>query len=298
MPPSFPIDELSSLSAEAQQWAEHYRLPFHRQSWRGGQGSYQGNQAGTSLDFRDHRVYQPGDDPRHINWQAYARTGTYTMKVFEEEVRPEVDLIFDASPSMFEGEPAKRRRTLELLYFLGQLCAADEVLIHIHLCRGGEHRRLTLPDLLTHQWVAALESLPSGRSATPLSSHLIPISSQGMTILLSDLLFPGAPETHLRFARPHLGPGLILAPYSDEEAKPDWSGRYEFQDVEQENNAQRVTVDDATVRRYRAAYQNHLSQWKQSGLKLGYQFAHLSSAGSLIECLRPFVGRSELFSLA
>ncbi|MFN9663179.1 MAG: DUF58 domain-containing protein, partial [Akkermansiaceae bacterium] len=26
------------------------------------------------MDFQDHRSYSPGDDPRHINWQAYART--------------------------------------------------------------------------------------------------------------------------------------------------------------------------------------------------------------------------------
>ncbi|MEJ6642028.1 MAG: DUF58 domain-containing protein [Akkermansiaceae bacterium] len=39
---------------------------------------------GSALYFQDHRAYSPGDDPRHINWQAYARTGQYTMKLYRE----------------------------------------------------------------------------------------------------------------------------------------------------------------------------------------------------------------------
>ena len=53
------------------------------------QQPFSGSGTGSSLDFQDHRAYSPGDDPRHINWQAYARTGSYTMKLFREEVRPQ-----------------------------------------------------------------------------------------------------------------------------------------------------------------------------------------------------------------
>ena len=33
-----------------------------------------GRQAGASLEFRDHRDYQPGDDLRRIDWNAFARS--------------------------------------------------------------------------------------------------------------------------------------------------------------------------------------------------------------------------------
>lgn len=80
--------------------ANRLRLPLRSKVWRGGSGDFAGAGTGSSMDFQDHRNYVPGDDPRHINWQAYARTGQYTMKLYREEVRPVIDLICDVSPSM------------------------------------------------------------------------------------------------------------------------------------------------------------------------------------------------------
>ena len=91
-------------------------LPLQAGSWRGTSGSVLGGGTGSSLDFQDHRHYVPGDDPRHINWQAYARTGHYTLKLYREEVTPRIDLVFDVSGSMFLNEP-KASRVWELVYF-------------------------------------------------------------------------------------------------------------------------------------------------------------------------------------
>src|SRR5687767_2026320 len=46
------------------------RLPLRRGQWSGVTGSVLGQGTGSSIDFQDHRPYLPGDDPRHINWQA------------------------------------------------------------------------------------------------------------------------------------------------------------------------------------------------------------------------------------
>src|SRR5277367_3096745 len=96
--------------------AEHLRLPFRSRNWRGHAGNWLGVGAGSSIDFQDHRPYLPGDDPRYIDWRAYARTGTYMMKMYREEVSPQVDLVLDASRSM-GFEEKKRTRTLELACF-------------------------------------------------------------------------------------------------------------------------------------------------------------------------------------
>jgi uncharacterized protein (DUF58 family) len=62
-------------------------------------GQWLGTGIGSSIDFQDHRQYLPGDDPRYIDWQAYARTGHYTMKVYREEVS-RVWICADLSRSM------------------------------------------------------------------------------------------------------------------------------------------------------------------------------------------------------
>src|SRR6187549_639550 len=96
--------------------AARWRLPFSRQAWRGLSGNWLGVGAGSSLDFQDHRTYVPGDDPRHIHWQAFARTGALTMKLYRAEVAPFVDVTVDVSASMsFTAE--KAARTDELVAF-------------------------------------------------------------------------------------------------------------------------------------------------------------------------------------
>src|SRR5690606_7147770 len=42
----------------------------------GGSGDRVGAARGGSAEFREHRAYAPGDDPRRIDWLAFARTGT------------------------------------------------------------------------------------------------------------------------------------------------------------------------------------------------------------------------------
>lgn len=86
-----PLQEIDAEPAatRARALADRFSLPLNDRNWRGNPGDYAGIGVGSSLDFQDHRNYLPGDDPRHINWQAFARTGDYTLKLYREEVRPE-----------------------------------------------------------------------------------------------------------------------------------------------------------------------------------------------------------------
>jgi len=48
-----------------------YALAMPRRA-AGTAGAVMGQRAGSSLEFRDYREYQPGDDLRHVDWSAYA----------------------------------------------------------------------------------------------------------------------------------------------------------------------------------------------------------------------------------
>ena len=116
--PDFTLTEplLREAHARARGWSGMFSLPLRQRTWKGGAGDHAGRGTGASMDFQDHRAYSPGDDPRHINWQAFARTGQYSMKLFREEVRPLVDVVVDVSASMFYPEE-KAVRSVELFYF-------------------------------------------------------------------------------------------------------------------------------------------------------------------------------------
>ncbi len=55
---------------------------------------------GFSVEFSEHRRYTPGDDPKDIDWVAYAKTGKYYVKKFESETNLTGYLAIDLSQSM------------------------------------------------------------------------------------------------------------------------------------------------------------------------------------------------------
>jgi uncharacterized protein (DUF58 family) len=58
---------------------------------------------GFSVEFSEYRRYIPGDDPRAIDWGAYARTDRYYIKLFQAETTLEGFLAVDISASMDYG---------------------------------------------------------------------------------------------------------------------------------------------------------------------------------------------------
>ena len=55
---------------------------------------------GYGLDYEESRPYQPGDEPRYINWPLAARTGELYMKVFRGERRPGFFLLVHRRQTM------------------------------------------------------------------------------------------------------------------------------------------------------------------------------------------------------
>ena len=73
--------------------------------------------------FRTTVRYVPGDDLRHVDWAAYARSEVLAVRLYREEVAPRIDLVLDISRSMGVTEP-KRRAYGELAGLLACACAS------------------------------------------------------------------------------------------------------------------------------------------------------------------------------
>jgi len=74
---------------------------------------------GASVEFVEHREYVAGDEIRHIDWRAYAKTGRYYIKEFEDETSLRCYLFVDCSGSMgYAGS------TLSKFDYARQLAAA------------------------------------------------------------------------------------------------------------------------------------------------------------------------------
>ncbi len=259
--------------------AGRVRLPLRSRVWRGQAGEFTGSGTGSSMDFQDHRAYSPGDDPRHINWQAFARTGSYTMKLFREEVRPVVDLILDASESMFFDEK-KAARTAELFYLIAESSQAAGASLALHAVRGDATLPLDPATLRSHQWLETARKLPATDSAKAPDLTRLPLRANAIRVFLSDLLFAADPEPIVRHLGLRHGSVVIFSPFLESEARPEWSGNYEFIDPER-NSHHPHRIEPATLRRYQEAYVNHFALWKQHARRHQAAFARIPAEEDL-----------------
>ena len=84
---------------------------------------------GFSVEFAEHRLYNPGESTRHIDWKLYARSEKLFVKRFEEETNLRCQIVIDTSSSMYfrgkdgEGNPSSKLNfaiecASALIYFL------------------------------------------------------------------------------------------------------------------------------------------------------------------------------------
>ena len=276
------------------------RLPLRSGRWSGTAGTLLGRGTGSSIEFQDHRHYTPGDDPRHINWQASARTGQFTMKLFREEVTPRIDLVCDVSGSMFLDEP-KTRRVWELFYF----CLESGLRIGGHLrlfllgrAAADQPTELPLQQALGDRWpVDGADSSPdaeNGRtrqsvvtSPARLADQLdrVPFRAGSLRVLISDLLDESPPERAAAAVSAAGSQGLVLAPFARTESEPDWAGTIEFEDAERLTR-RRQQVDADLLSRYRQAYQRHFAVWREACCRRGVVCARVAAGGDFLAALR------------
>jgi len=55
---------------------------------------------GFSVEFAEHRIYNPGESTRHIDWKLYARSDRMFVKRYEEETNLRCQIVIDCSSSM------------------------------------------------------------------------------------------------------------------------------------------------------------------------------------------------------
>lgn len=257
--------------------ARRLRLPLSGRLWRGQTGNWAGAGIGSSIDFQDHRPYLPGDDPRYINWQAFARSGHYTMKLYREEVSPQVDLVLDTSASMF-FEPAKKSRAWELFYFCRESALQAGASLRTYLVSGDTTREAGVDELAS--WTVDLPDATEGAPA--LGS--IPWRPGSLRVVISDLLFPpgsGAPLFSL--AHGH-GRGILFVIHAEAEANPDWSGNLSLIDCET-GARHRQFVSMELMQRYRRNYARHFEQWETEARRQGIVFARVPAEGLFDEAL-------------
>ena len=282
------LAQQASLSGIAA--ARRFRLPFARHIRRGPAGDLAGRDGGGALEFQDQRDYHPGDDIRHLNWSAYARSGNLTMKVFQQEIRPLLDLVIDVSASMVLSEE-KATRTMECARFA--LASAEEAgaVVRVTTVDGYRIQPMDRAALASPKW----HPFEPAETAQPERPDLgrVPWRPNSLRIFLSDLLFPGSPDLCTRPLSRGASQALIICPFDRAESDPEWSGACEFEDIE---SAKRVVkrADQSFVRQYTEAYRNHFRLWTEACSASRVTLARIDTFPALLDALNQLAKRDIL----
>lgn len=83
------LSKLSSLELRAKKIVEGFISGLHKSPFHG-----------FSVEFAEHRPYNPGDDFKHIDWKVYAKKERFYVKQYEEETNLRSYVMLDTSSSM------------------------------------------------------------------------------------------------------------------------------------------------------------------------------------------------------
>lgn len=96
-------------------------------------GERRAHGTGESIEFHDFREYQPGDEPRAIDWRTYARTRRLYTRLYHSERTVHAHFVLDTSASMnLHGKADRARDIAELLARV----ALNEMSVQFHTFAG------------------------------------------------------------------------------------------------------------------------------------------------------------------
>jgi uncharacterized protein (DUF58 family) len=150
---------------------------------------------GFSVEFLEHREYNPGDPIKHIDWKIFAKSDRYFIKKFEEETNLKAYILIDCSKSM--GFTSQKISKLE--YGKTLAAALSYLMISqqdaVGLLSFDEKIRDYIPARSVKTHLNTIfhkldELLPQSitKVATVLHSLADRIKKRGLIILISDLL--------------------------------------------------------------------------------------------------------------
>jgi uncharacterized protein (DUF58 family) len=229
-------------------------------------GQHKSPHRGFSVEFSEHREYVPGDEIRHLDWKAYARSDRYYIKLYEQETNLRATLVLDTSASMKFGQKLDYGRHLCacLAYLLASqqdlagFVAIDESIKSelppgsspAHLDRLFKALEMVSPGVgtdLPHQLHALAERLPR----------------RSLVILVSDLWVDPAELVrslqHLRY-RKHQG--MVLHLLDRAEVDLPYEKQITLQDLE---TGEKIQIDAAELRGpYQQQVQTYLTDIRRA----------------------------------
>ncbi len=252
------VQQFSSLELIARQVVEGFITGLHKSPFHG-----------FSVEFAEHRIYNPGEPTRHIDWKLFGRTDKLFTKRYEEETNLRCQLVVDNSSSMHFPEMNKKNADLMNKITFSAHCAASIMNLlkmqrdAVGLSLFTDHLDLNTPaksssvhhKLLIHKLEEAMKSdatMPRKTSAAEALHQIAEsIHKRSLVIIFSDMFENIAEAKDLFGALQHLRYNkheVILFHTVDKRLEMDFNFEnrpYRFVDVE---SGEEIKVHSGQIR--------------------------------------------------
>jgi len=266
------VARLGGIEIVAEGVVEGFLAGLHRSPFRG-----------FSVEFTEHRAYQPGDELRYLDWRILARSDRLFVKQFEEETNLRAMILLDASRSMaWQGAPGRLTKRA----YADRLAAALALILLRQRDATGlltfdeEVRQLIPARVKAGQWTRLVRGLldtPDGQGTAAqaaLQRLTALLARRGLVVLISDLLFDRELAlAALRYLR-HRGHQVIVFHLMDP-AEAELGGPPEVRFRDPESSASVVVRPRELARAYADTVRREIAAWRTACRRHGIAYHHV-----------------------
>lgn len=279
------VAQLKNIELKARLVVEGFITGLHRSPYHG-----------FSVEFAEHRQYNPGDEIKHIDWKVYARTDKYFVKEFEEETNLRCVIAIDKSGSMRYAS----KNNISKFEYSAYLAASLAYLLMkqrdaVGLALYDETLQTYLPPRSKTSYIAEIlkvidQTIPSEKTGTAKALNQLAekIHRRGLVIIFSD--FFDEPESvlnalkHFRHKKHEVIAFQILDP---QEIEFKFSGSVLFKDME---TAEGLQTQPIQLRQfYREKVQEFIQQIKRECYERNIDFNLVRTDEPFDKALRQYL---------
>jgi uncharacterized protein (DUF58 family) len=253
---------------------------------------------GFSVEYSDHRSYQPGDELKFLDWKVFGRSDKLYVKQFLQETNVTVYILLDSSRSMaFGGEGSVSKLdygsylSAALTYLLlrqadavGLVLFADRIITQIPASSRRTHLNPILTALQNNQ------ALGQTNLARILHTAAEMINRRSLIILISDLLDDSAEISkglaHLKYLNHDV---ILFHTLDHQELNLDFEGLVEFRDME--TNERMRTFPQSVQNSYRRRVKQFVDDFSKSAGRSSIDYCLLDTSEPLDKAFVTYLAR-------
>lgn len=252
---------------------------------------------GFSVEFSDHRQYNPGDSISNLDWKVYAKTNRYYIKRYEEETNLKAYIIVDHSASMgfSSGNTSKLEYAKALASALAYLMISQQDAVGLLSYTDKISSYIPPRSMRSYlnQIFSALYNLqPESETNTAEVLHNLAerIKKRGLIILISDFLDdPDKILSGLQHFRHHKHEVILFHLQDAQELDFDFKNETEFIDSE---TGEKLTVNPWQIRKeYQAALKKNQEYLKTRCHQSFIEYYPINTTTPFDEALLQFLNK-------